>query len=124
MEVVLLNSISRSEAPDWPAPMRTVTLTQNRLAGAWRGRQRTGPEHPGRQIALGHGNLPVPRILPQDLANRLRRHTEASIFSRHEELAHVVLNAAPVVGLRVDQGEANQPFLHTDQQRMERANNC
>jgi hypothetical protein len=64
------------------------------------------------------------RLLPQDLANRLRRHTEASIFSRHEELAHVVLNAAPVVGLRVDQGEANQPFLHTDQQRIERANNC
>jgi len=101
----------------------TVTLTQNRLAGAWRSRQRMGTEHPGRQIALGHGNQ-CPRILPQDLASRLRRHTEASIFSRHEELAHVVLNAAPVVGLRVDQGEANQPFLHTDRQRMERGNNC
>jgi hypothetical protein len=68
---------------------------------------------------ITHGNLPVTRVLRQDLPNSLTRHFAASMFSRHEELSHVVLNPFAALGEGVDQGEADQPFFDADQQRLE-----
>src|SRR5262245_14179596 len=107
------------EAPDWPAPTLAVAFKANKAVDVRRRRYRTRPERLGREIPLGNRDLPITGIVRQYLANGLRRHGTAPMFSHHEELRHVVLNAFAVMRARVDQGEAGQPFLHADQQRVE-----
>jgi hypothetical protein len=55
----------------------------------------TRPERLGREIPLDHRDLPMTGIMRQYLANSLRRHAAAPMFSRYEELRHVVLDASP-----------------------------
>src|SRR5215470_20070755 len=100
------------EAPDWPAPTLAVAFKANKTVDVRRRRYRTRPERLGREIPLGNRDLPITGIARQYLANSLRRYAAAPMFSRHEELRHVALDAVAAMGGGVDQGEADQPFLH------------
>ena len=99
--------------------MLAVAFKANKTVDVRRHRYRKRPERLHREIPLGHRDLPITGIARQYLANSLRRHAATPMFSRHEELRHVVLDAFAVMGERVDQSEAGQPFLHPDQQRVE-----
>src|SRR6185437_13341728 len=110
---------SSPEAPDRPTPMLTVAFKANKMVDVRRRRYRTRPERLGREIPLGHRDLPMTGIAREYLANDLRRHAAPPMFSRHEELRHIVLDAFAIMRTGVDQGEAGQPFLYPDQQRVE-----
>jgi hypothetical protein len=109
--------LNRSKAPDRPAPMLAIASKLDELRYIRRSPDRPRPERLSRHIAFGHRNFPVTWILRQDLADRLRRHAAAAMFSRHEKFRHVVLDAAVAAGAGVDQSETGQPLFHADQQR-------
>src|SRR5262245_36025055 len=54
--------ISSPEAPDWPAPMLAVAFKANKTVDVRRRRYRTRPERLGREIPLGHRDLPITGI--------------------------------------------------------------
>src|SRR5215470_7398070 len=54
--------ISSPEAPDWPAPMLAVAFKANKTVDVRRRRDRTRPERLGREIPLGHRDLPITGI--------------------------------------------------------------
>src|SRR5215467_1713872 len=77
------------------------------------------PERHGSQVARCHSDFPLTWKSYEYLPDGLRRHSATTIFSRHEELPHVVLHAATTMGKGVDQGKAGQRLPEANQQRPE-----
>src|SRR5688500_13590873 len=107
--------LCHAEAQDQPIPAFVVLVDLVHWPGCYRGGDRS-PEGLRSHIPAGDGELPLTRPRADRLQGRFTTDTAAPMMPGDEELAHVEVDRQTGVAFAVQQDEARDRALRTDQE--------